>query len=492
MNPIRFFTRALMAAALPLAGLFAFAGAAWAVADLNVQVSDQGQPLPGGTLTLTFPDGATQTYVDQDGDGAISVALDQPGRYFAAITPPAAAPTGETEYQYDSAGRVIGTTDPAENETRYVYDSAGRVVGTTEAEGGDEAATDTAETETGVQYDSAGRVIGTPDPGGSTTEYQYDAAGRVIRTTDPESAGGQASVEGVSGVINHAATEAAQPQMVALNVPEEGELTVQYDRTADPAPRVYLNGANVSLLEAMQPIEVGPKDDVGTKGAGEKIAGGVAKTVLGGLFGGGGGGKSPEPDTKRDPVRKTDPAVCTGQASGVEGEVRTGWADDGFLVSTEISEHDDKGTFQAIFLVDEYGNVLPPARFEVYKLWAKHTLTVSWTQSTYVDGQLVSQETGGWSESWLEDLGTFKRRTGARDFPPIWALMGYDRAHAGVRRLGAVFKITPEQLAAAGRVWIVAHVTMPKMDPVMTTPLVAEIVPGENGDYSIRPWMPMN
>lgn len=425
MSPIRFFTRFFAVATLSLVAAFAFTGTALAVADLNVQVSDQGEPLPGAKLNLTFPDGATQTYEDEDGDGVIGVSLDQPGQYYAAIVPPQQPPVDA----------------PAQGE-------------------------------------------------GETPATQPEAEGEPQASEDA-----QVSVEGVSGTINHAVvsdTAPKDPQLLALNVPQEGQLDVSYDWALDPAPKVYLNGVNIALMEAMQAIEVGAKDDVGTKSAGEKIAGGVAKSVLGGLFGGGGGGKSSQPKTKKDPVRKTDPAVCTSPDQTVEGEVRTGWADDGLLVSTDISEHDDKGTFQAIFLVDEYGNVLPPSRFEVYKIWAKHTLTVSWTQSTYVDGQLVSQESGGWSESWLEDLGTFKRRAGAQEFPPIWALMGYDRAHAGVQRLGAVFQITPEQLAAAGRVWIVAHVTMPKMDPVMTTPLVAEITPGADGDFSIRPWMPMN
>ena len=39
--------------------LLLFSGPALAVADLNVKVTDQGAPLEGTTLNLTFPDGTT-------------------------------------------------------------------------------------------------------------------------------------------------------------------------------------------------------------------------------------------------------------------------------------------------------------------------------------------------------------------------------------------------------------------------------------------------
>ncbi len=360
-----------------LAAIFLNVQPALAVADLNVTVTHEGQPLEGVTLTLTFPDGETVTQEDEDGDGMFLLPSSIEGTYFMAI----------------SLSSFMAAEDLEDD-----------------------------------------------------------------------------------------------PVMTAFYVPEEGLVEVKYDTVLDPQPRIYIDGINVALLEAAQPINVGPKDEVGTKSAGDKIAGGVLKSV-GGLFGGGGSSQRSSstsgPKTKKDPARKMDEAVISDPASGVACEVRTRWTDDGLLVSTHIDKHSDKGTFQTVYLMDEYGNQLPASKIEVYKIWAKHTLTVSWTKSSYVDGNLVSQESGGWVESWTEDLGTFKRRVGAEGYatiPPIWALSGYDRAPAGVRRVGTYFQLTPEAFQQARKLYLVIHITMPKMDPVMTTPLILELTPGADGE----------
>ncbi|MCH8348424.1 MAG: hypothetical protein IH901_08055, partial [Proteobacteria bacterium] len=321
-------------------------------------------------------------------------------------------------------------------------------------------------------------------PDGETiTEEDQDGDGVFLLTGLPE------------GTYFMAITpQEGEPIMTVFYAPEEGQVGVEYDTVLDPQPRIYIDGVNVALLEAAQPITVGPKDKVGTETAGKKIAKGLGKSLVGGLFGGGGSSRRSSaasgPKTKKDPARKMDEVAISDPASGVVCEVRTRWTDDGLLVSTHIDKHSDKGTFQTVYLMDEYGNQLPTSRIEVYKIWAKHTLTVSWTKSSYVNGNLVSQESGGWVESWTEDLGTFKRRVGADGFaaiPPIWALSGYDRAHAGVRRVGAYFQLTPEAFQQARKLYLVIHITMPKADPVMTTPLIMELTPGADGAVVASP-----
>jgi hypothetical protein len=352
------------------------------VADLNVTVTHEGQPIEGTTLTLTFPDGETITQQDEDGDGIFLLPSSIEGTYFMAI----------------SLASFMAAED----------------------------------------------------------------------------------LEG-------------DPMMTAFYVPEEGLVEVKYDTAFDSQPRIYIDGINVALLEAAQPINVGPKDKVGTESAGKKVAKGLGKSLVGGFLGGGGSRRSSStsgPKTKKDPARKMDEVAIVDPATGVACDVRTRWTDDGLLVSTHIDKHSDKGTFQTVYLMDEYGNQLPASRIEVYKIWAKHTLTVSWTKSSYVDGNLVSQTSGGWTESWTEDLGTFKRRVGAEGYasiPPIWALSGYDRAHAGVRRVGTYFQLTPEAFQQAQKLYLVIHITMPKADPVMTTPLIMELTLDADGDVLTNP-----
>ena len=59
--------------------------------------------------------------------------------------------------------------------------------------------------------------------------------------------------------------------------------------------------------------------------------------------------------------------------------------------------------------------------------------------------------------------------------PSIWQQVGYDRAHAGARRVGTLFNVTPEDMVGMGDVRLVVHVTQPKLDPVMTTPFAFDV-----------------
>jgi len=64
------------------------AGPALAVADLDITVTDQGQPVRGATVSLTFPDGSTVTREDDDHDGRIALRLGDPGSYRLTVTTP--------------------------------------------------------------------------------------------------------------------------------------------------------------------------------------------------------------------------------------------------------------------------------------------------------------------------------------------------------------------------------------------------------------------
>lgn len=235
----------------------------------------------------------------------------------------------------------------------------------------------------------------------------------------------------------------------------------------------------------LAPIEVGPRDEVGKKTLGEKATEQVVGGVLGRVFGGGSRRSSRRegPRTRRDPTRKLDYTEIGKPELDLAAEARSRWTDDGLLVSTRIAESDDKGTFQTIFLQDCRARRLYPSRIEIYDLWAEHRLTVSWSRTTTVNGRVTSHETGGWTDTWTEDLGKFTRSSQEQEqsMPPIWKALGYDRAQAGVRQLGAYFDVEPGEAAGLGELALVTHITRPGQDPVITEPFNWILDPG-SGD----------
>ena len=248
----------------------------------------------------------------------------------------------------------------------------------------------------------------------------------------------------------------------------------------DTAPVSDLENAPFDITPFITPLEIGPRAAIGTESLGQKAVKGVIGSALGGLLGGGSSRSSQAqgPKTKRDPSRREEPLVMNDPATETAIGIRTKWTEDGLLVSSHIKKADDRGTFQYVYLVDESGRMLLPKKIEIYKIWQKHTLTVSWTRSEYVDGVLVRRTSGGWTESWTRDLGTFTRQSaGSAIAPGIWQLAGYDRAHAGLRRIGTTFDLDPEQLSARGRLYLVVHITRPSLDPVTTVPFAAQFKP---------------
>lgn len=240
---------------------------------------------------------------------------------------------------------------------------------------------------------------------------------------------------------------------------------------------------------AMEPVTLGAQKDVGAEGFVEK----QAKNVLGGalstVLGGSGRSRSEGPKTRRDPTRKQDYLTLEDPALETELGVRGKWTDDGLLVSTSLEETPDKGTFQSVFLEDCSGRRLYPEKIEIYEIWTKVKLTVSWTKTTYLNGSVIERQSGGWSQTWSSGTGRYDRRGGdGSDGPlPIWAQAGYGRAHGGVRQIGAYFRIDPEEVEQMGRLAFVAHVTRPGQDPVVTAPFGALMRAGDDKLPSISP-----
>lgn len=275
--------------------------------------------------------------------------------------------------------------------------------------------------------------------------------------------------------------------LVVAGILVSAPLSAQEQTTAnsDPALTGYPPAS-----DPLAPIEVGSREDVGkesfAKKQGKKVVGGLFKRVLGGSRSSSGKGG---PKTRRDPTRKMDYSNLDRGEPGIETGARARWTKDGLLISTRIEESDDKGTFQTLFLEDCQGRRLYPSRLEVYKIWSEHSLTVSWSKTSTVDGRVVSQESGGWSDVWTEDHGSRSEDTDITEqrIPAAWQQVGYDRAQAGVRQVGSYFNVTPEQLEGGESLAFFAHVTRPELDPVMTEPFNWLISAGDDEPSIVLP-----
>lgn len=124
---IRTFTRISLSLVILTVGLlFLNTGAANAVADLNISVNDSGTSLGGATVSLTFPDGSTETYTDDDDDGRIGIVLRNPGRYRMTITTKDGR-SRSTSFNAPADGGVMVDYDVSAGSPRVtVNDASGR------------------------------------------------------------------------------------------------------------------------------------------------------------------------------------------------------------------------------------------------------------------------------------------------------------------------------------------------------------------------------
>ncbi len=136
----------------------------------------------GRIAAITDPSGAIQTY-----------AYDANGDLVAHTT----AADATSRYRYDRQHNLIDLQDPAGNHaTRNTYDSAGRMITTTDANGhtvilghdlgaATEAVTDRMGNVTLFAYDARGNVTSKTDPLGHTTTFTYDSRDNQLTEVDP-------------------------------------------------------------------------------------------------------------------------------------------------------------------------------------------------------------------------------------------------------------------------------------------------------------------
>lgn len=227
-----------------------------------------------------------------------------------------------------------------------------------------------------------------------------------------------------------------------------------------------------------QPITVGANSKVGSGARLRAKVGGMAMGALAGaLGGGGGGGGSDGPDLWTCKIKESEYTVFDDPATGVSLRVGAKRAKGGkVVIFSEIARSPDKGTFQTAFLENPLtGETQAPGDVGPCDLWGEWKLTVSWTKTTYVDGQMVSQEHGGWQKTGLFSIPGVLSKVDAPD--GLWKRMGFSNASNGAREIGMIYDVPP----GGGPLTFVIHVTRPKGDPVMTVPFVLTMAEGPNG-----------
>lgn len=253
---------------------------------------------------------------------------------------------------------------------------------------------------------------------------------------------------------------------------------------ATPTPGAKAEKEDCPPRQGRQPITVGPNNRVGSGAQlASKMKGMAAGALMGalGVGGGGGGGGSDGPDLWTCKIKESEYTVFEDPVTGVSLAVGAKPAKGGkMVVFSKITKSPDKGTFQTAFLErPSTGQTIAPSDVGPCDLWGEWKLTVSWTRSTYVDGQLVKQESGGWSEGGLFKVPGVLSRVDAPD--GLWKRMGFSNASNGAREMGAIFDVQP----GGEPLTLVIHVTRPKGDPVTTVPFILTLTQGPDGKITV-------
>jgi hypothetical protein len=111
-------------------------------------------------------------------------------------------------------------------------------------------------------------------------------------------------------------------------------------------------------------------------------------------------------------------------------------------------------------------------------MWGEWSLTVSWTRTEYVNGQMVSQTSGGYSRNGSFDLPGMVSSDGAPQ--GLWRQLGFSNASHGARGVALTYHL-PKAALADGPVTLLVHVTRPSLNPVTTQPFVLLMSEGAKG-----------
>lgn len=235
--------------------------------------------------------------------------------------------------------------------------------------------------------------------------------------------------------------------------------------------------------ELFSSMNLGPNNEVGSSAQAAKemrdrvsgAAKGAATKAIGSLLGigGFGGGGSSGPKTDRDRSRGDFTRLSSGDT---DLDVRASWRKDQLIVSTEIDDSPDNGTFHAQWLEDKEGNIYLPVRYLIFKMYRDWKLTVSWTEDHYVDGKNVFHDEGQEISTGRDHLGTWSLFEGDNAATnSIWGMLGFDTAAKGVKHIGAVYDIPMSSFPDDCQMQLVTHISEPSKDPVTSLPIVGDL-----------------
>ena len=242
-------------------------------------------------------------------------------------------------------------------------------------------------------------------------------------------------------------------------------------------------------LDYKTTLTLGANSEWGTgaamKNKAKDMATGAAMGALGKMIGGGGislgglggggrgddGGGSDGPKLDKFPFNKKGGAEYewTGMYIGING----GFTDKGFVLTQEIKDSPDgNSTFHSTWLQDQKGKAILPTQYYVYDIYRDHKLTVWWTYDHWTNGVHDDHDEGRETTEWRENLGNLRLRfDGEKGIEnSIWYQSGFDTAVKGVRKMGALYSITPEDLTGCG-LNSMTYYTIPSKDPVTAVPL---------------------
>lgn len=223
---------------------------------------------------------------------------------------------------------------------------------------------------------------------------------------------------------------------------------------------------------AAQPLEMGEAARFGQQMAG-KVASAAVGKLLGGLMGGGGGGSKKKPDLYKDQIKKKHKEKFRDELTKTQLSLGGQLLQDRLLLSSRVDKSKGKSTFHTMFLERPDCTRIFPVQQMGYGLWGEWSLSVSITKTTrsYQDGKLVGEsvEKSGWSKAGTFDfsnnmniliddgvsnelklvldpavayLNQLKSQIGT----PMWQQLGYGEPMKGLRSVGAVFAVSPQDI----------------------------------------------
>ena len=258
---------------------------------------------------------------------------------------------------------------------------------------------------------------------------------------------------------------------------------------ASDAPRPPTDGPRVTPTPARgkpcppgkgrAPVTIGSNAKVGSGARARDKAVSTLAGIAGGLLGGGGGGGGGAKDGPRlakCKIKDKQMTVFTDPGTGISLKVGAREDGDTLFVFANIDKSPDTGTFQTAFMEDPDGSAHTPEKVDICELWGEWSLSVSWTKTTYVNDQMVSRESGGYSRA-----GDFHiPGTLSSDAAPegLWRQLGFSNASHGARMIAMRYPVP------ADGEHLVIHITRPGQNPVISQPFDLLLNRGQEG-YTI-------